>query len=230
MNVEYYRSLVEEQLNDRTFYIEIPNNIDHLVMRRLNKLLLKHPSAITDKEHHYLIDFERKTSTFYGLPKIHKSKEIADAVREQNTEYMKIECPLDLKLRPIIAGPACPTHRLSNFVDIILKPLCSFIPSYIRDDIDFLSHLPTTTDINARLVSFDVTSLYTSIPHDLGIAAVKYWVEKYREAIPNRFSLEFVLDSVTLILENNTFYFDGNFLSKPEEQQWVRNLHPPTHP
>ncbi|XP_071132786.1 uncharacterized protein [Mytilus edulis] len=211
--VYIYRIKVEEQLNDSTFYSEIPDNIDHLVKRRMNTVLNKYTTATTEKEYDYLKNFERKTSNFYGLPKIHKSKEIQSAINSQQNEYIKVQKPTDLKLRPIIAGPASPTHRLSNFLDIILKPLCKYVPSYIRDDIDFLSHLPKIAPVHARLVSFDVTSLYTNIPHDLGIEAIQYWVAKHRDAIPNRFTVDFILDSTKLILENNSFYFNGkNYL------------------
>ena len=37
-------------------------------------------------------------------------------------EYIKINELSDLTLRPIVAGPNCPTRRLSNLVDILLKP------------------------------------------------------------------------------------------------------------
>ncbi|XP_029653803.1 uncharacterized protein LOC115226989 [Octopus sinensis] len=98
---------------------------------------------------------------------------------------------------------------LRNFIDIILKPLCTYIAIFIRFDIDFLSHLPKTTETNSVLLSLDVVSLYTNIPYDLRIKAIKYWVDKHREAIPNRFTVTFILDSVKLILENNTFFFNG---------------------
>ena len=62
-------------------------------------------------------------SNFYGLPKIHKSVTIIQAIEEQNTEFVNIGEVEDLKFRPIIAGPACPTHRLSNLIDIIHKAL-----------------------------------------------------------------------------------------------------------
>ncbi|KAJ8318533.1 hypothetical protein KUTeg_003624 [Tegillarca granosa] len=147
---------------------------------------------------------------FFGLPKIHKSVEIQTAIKNQNSEYITILRPKDLKLRPIIAGPSCPKHWLSNFIDIILKPLSQYIPSYVRDDIDFLTHLPKHIDENAILVTFDVTSQYTNIPHDLGLNAIKYWIENHPGIIQNRFTLEFILDAV-FILENNSFFFNSKY-------------------
>ena len=62
------------------------------------------------------------TSNFYVLPKIHKSKIIQEAIKVQNSEYVKIYEPPNLTVRPIVAGPNCPTRCLSNLVDILLKP------------------------------------------------------------------------------------------------------------
>ena len=92
---------------------------------------------------------------------------------------------------------------------IILKLLCKYVPSFIRGDIDFLSHLPERTNSDSILVSFDVTGRYTNIPHDLGIEAVRYWIGKHTEAIPERFIDYFILEYIQLILENNSFFFEG---------------------
>ena len=65
----------------------------------------------------YLQNFEAKTSNFYGLPKVHKSKQINEKCKLAQSNYVEItEDILDLKLRPIVAGPSCQTHRLSNLI------------------------------------------------------------------------------------------------------------------
>ena len=122
-------------------------------------------SETTSKEKDYIQNFTWKTSNFYGLPKIHKSQHITEAIKKQNTEYIQLPPPPDLKMRPIVAGTSSPTHRLSNFIDFILKPLCKHVPSYVRHDIDFLQQITEEIDENSLFVSFDVVSLYTSIPH-----------------------------------------------------------------
>ena len=50
-----------------------------------------------------------------------------------------------------------------------------------------------------------------NIPHDFGLEAVKYWLEKYPEIKKHRFSNNFVLEAIKLILENNTFCFNNDF-------------------
>ncbi len=83
--------------------------------------------------------------------------------------------------------------------------------SYLRDTTDFLNALPLTVPPNTILVSFDVESLYSNIPHTLGLEGVKYWLEKNPGELQTRFTHDFILDGIKLILENNTFYFNGAF-------------------
>ena len=62
-----------------------------------------------------------------------------------------------MKLRPIIAGPESLTQRLSHFIDLVIKHLCPSIPSYIKDDMEFLNHIPAIVPEETLLTSFDVT-------------------------------------------------------------------------
>ena len=125
-----------------------------------------------------------------------------------NGEYLELLDPEDLTFRPIVAGPACETHRLSNLIDILLKPFIEKVESYVRDDIDFLKHIPDNVPQNTLLVSFDVVSLDTNISHELGIKAIDNWLTKYPNLIHKRFSKEFILESIKTILENNNFLFN----------------------
>ena len=58
------------------------------------------------KPHITSTNFTWKTSNFYGLPEIHKSQHIKEAIKEQNTEYIKLPLPPPphLKMRPIVDG------------------------------------------------------------------------------------------------------------------------------
>ena len=207
MNSEFYEKKILEMLNDNTFYQRINENHSKITFKKI-KDLIKLNVDMTRHEIDYLLNFEHKSSRFYGLPKIHKCKSIADKCLELNSEYIEINDPPDLKFRPIIAGPACETHRLSNLIDILLKPFTSKIQSYVRDDIDFLTHIPETASKESYLTSFDVTSLYTNISHKLGLEAISYWLNKFPNLIHKRFTKEFILEGIKVILENNNFSFD----------------------
>ena len=53
----------------------------------------------------------------------------------------------------------------------------------------------------------DVTSLYTNIPHDDGIAACrKIWEQRTDQEPPT----DCLVEMLTLVLKNNNFTFDGN--------------------
>ena len=105
--------------------------------------------------------------------------------------------------------------RLTNFVDILIKPFTLHVQSYLRDTIDLLNYLPKTVPESTILVSFDVTSLYTNINHELDVKAMEYWINKHPGSLNPRFSKEFITNSILLILTNNTFTFDDRiFLQK----------------
>ena len=70
---------------------------------------------------------------------------------------------------------------------------------------DFLNYLPDEVEEHTLIVSLDVVSLYTSIPHDLGLTAIQYWIDNYTTSLPRLFSKEFILDAISLVLKENTF-------------------------
>jgi hypothetical protein len=208
MDVDYYVDRVEEIISSTSSYQELTSNIDKQIMNRINTALTSYKNELTENELKYLTKFEYKTSNFYGLPKIHKSDTIKSAVINQNSDMIITRRPFDLKLRPIVAGPICPTHRLSHFIDTLLQPLVSSVQSWVRDDLHVLQKLPHHVETNYKFATFDVESLYSNITHKLGIEAVQFWLTRIpRES--KRISNEFILNGIQLILENNTFHFNG---------------------
>ena len=51
--------------------------------------------------------------------------------------------------------------------------------------------------------------MYANIDNDLGIEAIKYWFKKDPEAVLSRIAKEFIIEGLNLVLETNTFFFDG---------------------
>ena len=207
MNKQYYEQKMLDILNDNRTYAKIDQNQDRYTLNQIKLLLDNLGDDFTGSEIDYITKFDFKASQFYGLPKIHKSQDIINKIHEDKSYYIHIVDPADLTFRPIVAGPACPTHRLSNLIDILLKPFVKHVKSFVRDDIDFLKFLPTVMSENDIFVSFDVTSLYSNISHELGLKAIKYWLDNFPDDIHERFSKQFILRSIKLILESNTFEF-----------------------
>lgn len=200
-----------KMLSNVDYYQEIPTNDDKKTMHKIKNLLKRHKttSCLTEKEEDYLTDYEYKESNFYGLPKIHKSTKIKDAIKVQCSEYIRCPHPDDITFRPIVGGPSAPTQRLSNLLDILLKPLCTDVKSYVKDDLDFLRHLPEKINKNSKFITFDVINLYSNISNSLGLNAMEYWINRIPEKINNRFLKEFILEAAEIVLTNNTFTFNG---------------------
>ena len=168
----------------------------------------KYSSQLTKQEKQVILDKEWKVSYFYILPKISKCKEILTKIETEDNEYIHMDMPETLKGRPINAGTHSITKGCSKLLDKILTPLVSKQKSYIKDEWDFLRKFPHKIDSNTNIFTCDVISLYTSIPHDLGLRAIEYWLDKYPEMIPERFSKDLILEFVKFVLKNNYCEFD----------------------
>ena len=121
------KTKIQEKLENKTYYKLIDTNIDNNIISKTTKFCKMHNKSLTKKEKEFLTNHISKTSNFYGLPKIHKSKQIKNAVEIQ--KYTEILNPSDLKFRPIVAGPSCPTSRPSKLIDILLQPFLNKIKS-----------------------------------------------------------------------------------------------------
>ena len=148
------------------------------------------------------------------MPKIHKCKSIQEAIVLANDDYIEIYQPDDLKGRPIISGPESPTQRLSCIIETLLKPIVPHLITYIKDDWEFIQFLPRSLTFDSDMYSCDIESLYTSIPTELGLEAIEYWIMRKRDLIPQRFTKEFILESIEFILKNNNFLFDSKMFNQ----------------
>lgn len=208
MGKNYYKNKVEIMLNDTSTYLSISQNQDKSIMRALKSFIDGTDATLTKAERDYILLFEYKTSNFYGLPKTHKSNALSNK-KPTCDGYLHVPEPADLQFRPIIAGPASPTHRISLVLDRLLRPFLKHVKSYLRDNLHFLKRLPRTVPQEATLVSLDIISLYSNIPHDLGIRAIKYWTQHFPNDIHGRFTETFIVEGTRFVLENNTFMFDN---------------------
>ena len=112
---------------------------------------------IDDTTYNNLQTKNHRIPTFYLLPKIHK----------QNNPG-----------RPIVNEIRLVTEKISAYVDTILRRFVLRIPSYITDTTHFLNILKHLEIQNKDLlVTVDVKSLYTNIPHTEGIATITKMME-----------------------------------------------------
>lgn len=84
-----------------------------------------------------------------------------------------------------------------------MKPLMKPVRDFIRDDLDFVSHLPS--EVNTYMISLDVLNLHSNIPHDYRIESIKYWLEAFHHEPRDHINGNFTTENMEFILENNYF-------------------------
>ena len=188
MDRDHYISEAERQLSDTKFYKALDNDPTHEFQRKVTTTLTKMVESgdISDSNFNYLSVQNPKPGRFYLLPKIHKPGNPG---------------------RPIVSANGHPTEHISEFIDLHLRPFVTELPSYVQDTTDYLKKIDSKTmPDNTLLVSMDVTSLYTNIPHDDGITACRdVWDSRETKDPPT----ETLLELLTLVLKCNNFEFNG---------------------
>ena len=209
MDKDKYRDnlVLKEHLNTSTYEkAELDSNTN--VYKELKKLIERHASCTTKNEKNFILDIDWTDANFYILPKINKCKEIISRIRTQPAEYLQMEMPTTLKSRPIYGGPKAVTEGASKLLDKILSPLVQCLKSYVKDEWNFVRTFPKHISFKAKLISCDIISLYSTIPTDLGLKALDYWIDRLRHMIPERFTKEFILELAKFVLCNNYCLFD----------------------
>ena len=107
---------------------------------------LKDKDKLSETTYHRIRPNDATTAKFYGLPKVHKE---------------------NIPLRPIVSLPGSPTYELSKYLAMILHPLVKTSPHTINNANDFLTNIKDLKlEPDEIMISFDVVSLFTSIPLD----------------------------------------------------------------
>ena len=166
-----------------------------------------------------LLPTQPKPGLFYTLPKLHKLKQLISSKYNHshlintltNTEQItQVANSLDIRppYRPIVSCKGTLTEHISGHVDSILQNFLDKIPSFLKDTTDFLCKLNDITHLvtpDSLLVTMDVNSLYTNIPHSDGVEACRSFLTM------NTIDQALISDIPTLvdfILKHNLFVFD----------------------
>ena len=214
----FYKNQILSILNDINIYKKHDKNIDSKIFLKVKKFAEKdeYSSILTNKEKKFLTNFNFTTANFYGVPKIHKSKAIKEAFLSCNDSYVQLKTT-DLTFRGITGCPNSPTSRLSELLNILLKPFIVKIKSHIKDTTDFLNKFPRFSrgelkDI--KLCTVDIVSMYPSIQKTLGLKAVRYFCDKYPDLLNTRFTVDFIIEGLTIVLDDNLCHFDNEYYTQ----------------
>lgn len=195
-----YVAEARRQLCDQTFYrpIDTPPTAVHSRIVQLLNHLLKH-KFLTTREHRYFLPSanSKNTREFKLLPKLHK-------------EYWPN--PHMPPGRPIVSDVGSVSRNVGELIDFFLQPLCSKLPSHLKDTQHLIAILRQSTATDSSLLfTLDVESLYTSIPIDEGLDVISRAFLQYPD--PSRPDLS-LLTLLRLILCSNNFSFDA--------QEWLQ--------
>jgi hypothetical protein len=111
--------------------------------------------------------------------------------------------------RPIVSACGSITEKISEFVDFHIRKYVELQHSYIRDTQDFL-HKILSIPVNEHtiLATIDVSSLYTSIPHEEGLESLQKVLIEHNHNHP---PIECLVNLARLVLTNNVFRFNETF-------------------
>ncbi|UYV79222.1 hypothetical protein LAZ67_17001608 [Cordylochernes scorpioides] len=151
LNQDSYISKMHNLLGDDTTFSPITDQISLSVVKdfRTSLLRLKKSKNISPEEYISFTSNLHSSAYIYGLPKVHKPK---------------------VPLRPIIAYHLSPAYPLAKYLSSFLSPLLTNYNNTlsINSTPHFINELTALKpDPAFTMCSFDVTSLYLCIPHEL---------------------------------------------------------------
>ena len=172
-----------------------------------------------------LLPTQPKLGLFYALPKLHILKQLISSKYNHshlinalsNTEKItQVANSHDIRppYRPIVSCKGTLTEHISGYVDSILLNVLDKIHSFLKDTTDFICKLNDITHLvtpDSLLVSMDVNSLHTNIPHSGGVEACRSFLTM------NTTDQTLINDIPTLvdfILKHNIFCLTTNSICK----------------
>ena len=192
MNKSEYIEKMDSLLGDESTYKELNKNPLESVNSGFNKkvkTLLKGNETLIKK----LCVISPSLPYMYGTIKTHKT---------------------NLPARPIISSVGSASYKLAKYLVDILNPLVGTISNAnIKNNVDLINKL-NSVQINSesRLVSFDVTSLFTKVPIDDLIEFLSETLENIQLDIP--FSKKTLIELIKLCVKECKFEFNGKFYSQ----------------
>ncbi|XP_024872108.1 uncharacterized protein LOC112454769 [Temnothorax curvispinosus] len=184
-----YINRMTDLLSDSLTYKKLKNDPTRQITSKINGLAKswRNKDIISEQLFRLLNCTNGNLPRCYGLPKIHKDGS---------------------PLRIIVSTLGSPLYNMANFLHNILVKSVPKPESYIKDGWSFVELIrDVRIEDDDVLISLDVTSLFTNIPKDLVLQAIKNrWNHVSNET---KLSLPQFLSAVDLILSSTSFSFNG---------------------
>ena len=184
-----YFDKMDALVNDKQTYEELKRDPTPALQRKLNSkiLTLKKTDAIDTQRYYRLRCSVPQPPKLYGLPKLHKP---------------------GIPMRPIVSFCGSPTYQLSRYLTTILQPLTDKSRRKLQSTENFIDAIKTVQiPDDYKLVSFDVKSLFTSIPLQLALQCTETAIQQSTVKLP--LPTEDIMDLLNLCLTSTYFQYNG---------------------
>ena len=169
--------------------------------RKIQKALRKIKSKFSEQEYKRLYPTGSAPARFYGTAKIHKLKN--NGTVDQ------------LPIRPIISNINTASYQLAKYLAKLLSPL-STSEYTVNSTNEFLAHINRQNiPNNFKLVSFDVTSLFTNVPLDFTINTILKRIYDQNE-INTGITKQQMKELLLLCTKNVHFTYNNNIYTQTD--------------
>ena len=199
MDASDYDTKMRDLLSDGNTYKKLNSDPTNKFKASLSKLLKKWKdnNIITHSVWQHLYPTAADIPKLYGLPKVHKQ---------------------GYPLRPIVSSVNSVTYESAKFLAKILGPLVGHLPYHIKNSSDFVQKVK---DLEVpppwKLVSFDVSALFTSIPIDEALKVTKTRLEQ-DSTLKDRTNLgiDDIIDLLDVCLNTTYFSYKGTLYQQKQ--------------
>ncbi|KAL0842481.1 hypothetical protein ABMA28_014575 [Loxostege sticticalis] len=195
MDTSDYKLKMAQLLSDENTYKRVKCDQTNKILKKTSDLVRKYSEKLS-LDDQLLIPSCAKPPKLYGLPKIHKP---------------------NAPLRPIVSQIDAPTYKLAQHVAKTLSRLRGTTMAHVKDSYQFISEVKDLhLADDESMVSFDVQSLFTSLPVQDCIEITKRKLAELDMPLEYAELLEHCLTSGYLLWDNE-FYVqvDGVAMGSP---------------
>ena len=184
-----YFDKMDALVNDKQTYEELKRDPTPALQRKLNSkiLTLKKTDAFDTQRYYRLRCSVPQPPKLYGLPKLHKP---------------------GIPMRPLVSFCGSPTYQLSKYLTNILQPLTDKSRRKLQSTENFIDSIKTVQiPDDYKLVSFDVKSLFTSIPLQLALHCTQTAIQQSTVKLP--LPTEDIMNLLNICLTSTYFQYNG---------------------
>jgi hypothetical protein len=192
LNKDEYVTKMEALVMDTNTYKPIKKDPTEKFRSKLVKILLTFKSELPTWFYKQLYPTGGQPPRIYGLPKIHKAGR---------------------PLRPIVSSIGAVTYSVAKYLAKVLSPLVGRTEHFVKDSADFVGKIKDLeVPPGQKLISFDVSALFTSIPTADAVRVIKKYLER-DETLSDRSLLKVpqLLELLEFCLDTTYFMFNGKF-------------------